>query len=570
MGLYPSGALTPLGASLLADGTDYHLWASSQDSTSQFYINGALAPVAPGIPGQDGIILTGERGIGAPPFKHLDLQGATQDGVTWTNTVYDAGQIDLNLEAHGQTPQGMQAVVDEWKGMWNPRTLVRLEYITLDGGYWYCDARLLPKSWGDQYTTAARRLRMQKLTHSCRIDNAFWCGMDSTCSFAFDYTSFGDGFTTPHSSGLGSNWTVTYSGGHTGNVYVPSTGGVYWADEGNSNQSFVCIYTESPTDTDDQVIEVNMGGAWEGLTLAGEACNDIWGRSDSTGANGIRCRVTWTGVTISRFNSGAETVMWWQPLIIPPLPNEPWTLVCGAQSGNSRSYAVQRSGIQIISFAEVGTGSALGSSYRYSGFGGETAGGIDGAPEAVPIPVAAFGAADNSSVETQSGYIQLTNIGTEDGWPRYLCYGPGTFTFADGPGSSTNISFGPLLDGQIALITTLPRLRSVVDLSPGTTATATASSVQQVLLNSLLDFVSNFNTAPLLSFFESLFGVLPPQVSSTAAPLYSLLNGRFSNPIPGVPIPSMAQPVQIPVSISGGNASSKIVAALTPMRICPA
>ncbi|OBG71325.1 MULTISPECIES: hypothetical protein [unclassified Mycobacterium] len=568
MSTYPSGPLTPLGASLLAEGTDYHLWASSQDGSSQFYLNGALAPIAPGVPGQDGMIVTGERGLGSPPFKHIDLQAALQDGVTWTNTVYEPGQIDLDLEAHARTPQALQALIDEWKGMWNPRTLVRLEHITLDGGYWYCDARLLPKSWGDQNKIEARRLRMLKMTHSCRIDNTFWLGMDSTCSFSPSYESFGDKFTTPTDSGLGDDWAVTYSEGHTGHVYVAESGGVYWADSGNSTQSVVCIYN-TPTDTDDQIITVNMGGSFDGVTILNEAFNDIWGRADSTGANGIRVRIAWTGVIIERFNDGVPTLLWFQPLLIPPLPNEPWTLVCGSKAGSPRSFALQRSGIQILSFTESNDGSALGADYRYAGFGGQTAGGFDGAPMASFIPVAGFAAADNEAVATVSGFIQLTNVGDQDGWPRYLVYGPGTFSFADGPNSDTMISFGPLEDGQVALITTLPRLRSVVDLTPGTTSPATASAAQKGLLQSLLSYVTN-GIVGALDQLESLFGVLPPQTTTSAAGLYSLLNGRFSNPIPGVETPSQAQPVLIPVTIQGGNASSKVIAALTPMRTCPA
>lgn len=568
MSTYPSSPLTPLGASLLAEGTDYHLWASSQDGSSQFYINGALAPVAPGIPGQDGIILTGERGLGAPPFKHVDLQAALQDGVTWTNTVYDAGEIDLSLEAHARTPEALQALVDEWKGMWNPRQLVRLEYITLDGGYWYCDARLLPKAWGDQTTLAARRLRMQKLTHTCRIDNTFWSGMDSTCSFAPSYETFGDNFTTPTDSGLGDDWTVNYSEGHTGNVYVAESGGVYWADTGNSTQTATCIYN-TPTDTDDQIITVTMGGSFDGVTILAEAFNYIWGRCDASGANGIRVAIGWTGVNIYRYNDGTPTLLWFQPLFIPPLPNEPWTLICGTAAGSPRSFALQRSGIQILSFTESNTGSALGADYRHAGFGVQTAGGFDGAPMASFIPVAEFAVADNDAVATETGFLQLTNIGDQDGWPRYLVYGPGTFSFGDGPNSSTMISFGPLTDGQVALITTLPRLRSVVDLTPGTTAPATASAAQTNLLGTLLSYVTN-DIVGALDELASLFGVLPPQTTTSAAGLYSLLNGRFSNPVPGVAMPSMANPVQIPVSITGGSPSSKVIAALTPMRTCPA
>lgn len=572
MTTYPPGELTPLGASLLADGTDAHLWYTSPDGKSQFYLSGALSPVAPGIPGQDGIVLKSIKGLGAPQFKHIDLQAAQQDGVTWTATVYDAAEIDLEVEAHAATPEGLSAVVDEWMGAWNPRNPGTLEYITPDGGYWYAQVRLMPRSWGDQYVIGPRRIRAQKLTHTCRIDNAFWYGMDSTDSFGTNYPpTITDNFSTPTESGLSDDWTVTYSTGHTGNVYVAEGSGVCWGDSGNSTQSAVCIYNQ-PTETDNQVVSITMGGNWEGFTLGGSAFNDIWARADSTGTNGIRCRIGWDRVDVSWINNGEEIVMWVQPILIPPGLNEQWSFVTGAISGIPRSYAVIRNGQTLFTFPEIdlGVGSAIGANYRYTGFGLQTAGGVLGlSGEAVPVPVAAFGAADtDSGSQVASGHIQLTNIGTEDGWPRYLAYGPGTFTIGNGPGSTTSVTFGPLLDGQRALITTQPRLRSVVDLSPGATTPATASAAQQGLLGTLLSFVST-NIAPLLDTLESVFGVLPAQTTSAPAAMYSLLSGRFTNPIPGAPRPSLATPVQIPVSITGGTAVSKIVAALTPMRISP-
>lgn len=162
-----------------------------------------------------------------------------------------------------------------------------------------------------------------------------------------------------------------------------------------------------------------------------------------------------------------------------------------------------------------------------------------------------------------TGFLPLTNIGTEDGWARYLCYGPGTFHFGDGPGSSSMISFGPLEAGQIVLITTLPRLRSIVDLTPTAPLPQQLNS-WQALIKDLISFATINNVPPLLQQFESWFGILPPQ-----GVLYSLLNGRFTTPIPGKIEGLLPVESHIPVEISGGNASSKVVAALTPLRTWP-
>lgn len=164
-----------------------------------------------------------------------------------------------------------------------------------------------------------------------------------------------------------------------------------------------------------------------------------------------------------------------------------------------------------------------------------------------------------------TGFIQLANRGDQPGWPRYTVYGPGTFNIANGPGSTQMIKFGPILAGQIVLLTTQPRLRSVVDLSPVSITTTPQELTQfQELIEALVNLASLGNTPPLLELFESVFGILPPQ-----GILYKLLEGRFTKSI--APKPEGVPPItsKIACSITGGNASSKINAAVTPKRRYP-
>ena len=182
-----------------------------------------------------------------------------------------------------------------------------------------------------------------------------------------------------------------------------------------------------------------------------------------------------------------------------------------------------------------------------------------------------------------TGVCPLTNFGTRPAFPRFLCYGPGTFTLGNGanviatgasdvsgnaPGvlstATTPVTFGALQAGQIALITTLPRLRSVVDVSPN--QPAQSLNEFQTLIETLVNLVANNNTPPLLENLESVFGILPPQGS-----MYTLLNGRFTSQsaIPAGKDGYMPPTAYIPVGISGGNSSSKIVAAITPYRTWP-
>lgn len=168
-----------------------------------------------------------------------------------------------------------------------------------------------------------------------------------------------------------------------------------------------------------------------------------------------------------------------------------------------------------------------------------------------------------------TGFNPVTNMGTQSPFPRHLVYGPGTFSIGDGaplltPGSKnvSMITFGPLLEGQIALITTQPRLRSIVDLTP--TQPKQSLTQLQNIVEALVNYATANDVPPLLQSFESTYGILPPQ-----GPMYSLLNGRFMNPIS--PKVDGVAPVTsfIPVGISGGNSASKIVTAITPFRTYP-
>ena len=171
-----------------------------------------------------------------------------------------------------------------------------------------------------------------------------------------------------------------------------------------------------------------------------------------------------------------------------------------------------------------------------------------------------------SVVDGTGGLLSFLNLGTQACWPRYLIYGPGNFLIGDGDGengkTATMIPFGPLLDGQIALITTLPRLRSVVDLSPS--APVSQLNEMQKFIENLVNVATGNQVPPLLQYFESFFGILPPQ-----GPMYSLLGGRFSNPIPGKPDGVAPVPSFVPIQIQGASSTTKVIGAITPQRTYP-
>jgi hypothetical protein len=323
---------------------------------------------------------------------------------------------------------------------------------------------------------------------------------------------------------------------------------------------------EAVSATDNQIVSANFGVFYTWPFNDG-AYVDLWGRWDGnvTNPTGIRMRIAVGSITLSRFNAGVETVMvppeW---MLITPFPQDTYSLVLGT-STNTREYQVQRNGITIYDFTEVDGGSALGAGYRNAGFG-MTAGvqknlltGV--VSQASPPTVADWSFADNTTI-TQSGHLNFTNFGDLEEFPDFLVYGPGTFTFGDGPGVDPTISFGPLADNQIALVRTNPSYRAVYDLS--TAASQQVLNGFQTFVESLFNLAFNNDIPPLVSWFESLFGITPQQ-----GEMYSLLNGRWSNGVPSRPTSGVPPTYQWAVTIDGGDASSKIIGSITPRRRWP-
>lgn len=163
-----------------------------------------------------------------------------------------------------------------------------------------------------------------------------------------------------------------------------------------------------------------------------------------------------------------------------------------------------------------------------------------------------------------TAFLDRINVGDQPMFDRYTCFGPGTFRFADGPGSTQMVEFGPLLPGQVAQIRTDPRKRSVVDLTAKPPSTQERAQFQDAM-NSLASFTS------VLSVFQSIFGILgtgpvPPQGN-----LYSLLKGRFSDNA-AIPAKSPGNPAEtkhVKVEIVGGDANTMILCAGTPQRRLP-
>lgn len=348
-----------------------------------------------------------------------------------------------------------------------------------------------------------------------------------------------DTFGADTTDGLGVNWPLRYEG-HNDAYIRAHSGAAQWIDNsGTATQEVVNgPFKDFHTDTDNQVVSMVLGSYPE-MSAQESGANDLWARmgrnvDGSWDGNGIRLRCTPFKVTLTAFVDFAEVWTREKKLIISTYPGDKWILAAG-YTDDPRMFKVQRNGGELLAYKELGTASMLGADYRGVGFG-VRAGGAS-IQNATPARVRKIAAGDNADV-TQSGFLARSNAGDQPAYDEYTLYGPATtFTIANGPGSTDSVEFGPLGVGEIAHIRTDPRRKAVFDY------TATTGAV----------------TSP------ALFGANPSDT------MYRKMKGRFTSEC-AIPPKQPGMRVQthlVAVSIVGGNADSKIMAQLTPLRRYP-
>jgi hypothetical protein len=588
---YPAGPITPHGAYYLAEDAIPTVKLRAYDNSISFALMGGESICDRTMP--ERVDIKDLKGL-VPPWKQIKQKGATQDGETFVTSLYDPCMVEMLAVAHGRNPAHTRQVVSRLVASIDAIQTSELSWYTQAMGRWWSLVR-----WFAPHADnlAAIRNNRQPLSLRLLAYDAFWRSYDYVRQFGFGYTAAQDTFSTDQGSGLGSGWTVALSGSGTGGLTVngnltTDNGGFGGPGNGQvvptlqNNKTAVSRRVGYTSATDNQVIELDLGSfpQWffDDTTFV-----DFWPRMLNTGTpgtDGLRMRLGASTITLSSFTSGVETVLRQAPLTIPPKAGEAnWTCVAGYPA-NARQYTLLRNGAAVFTFTESGATSHIGAGYRSSGFGLSTG------SSAVPPGVRRVSFGDNST-QSQSGFVQMVNAGDQPMWPRFTCFGPGTFVFGDGPSATNFVEFGPVLANQAVQIRTDPRKAGVVDL---TSNPATPQDFN-VWLTALQDITSFFSapsvggfrglatelqtltaieilsviaqggaTPPLLTTLQSYFGVVPPQ-----GDLYSLLDGRFSQPTPPKSPGNPCVPYQIPVAIENGNASSLIVAAGTPLRRLP-
>jgi hypothetical protein len=549
---FPAGPITPHGAYHILHNRIPQMGLLSYDGTVVFHMLGGLSiadrAVAPGR-----VEIKDLKGL-IPPWRTIDQKGATQDGVSFVDALYDAIEVELGVRIRGKDPADCRRVGRYLYDSLDVKREAELFWFTQELGRWWSKVRWLQ---APADSIGAINKSTENVGLRLRADTGFWESYPTIDEFSFTFAATSDAFDFDDPDDLGSGWTTSVTGAGAGGVHIENGEITPTLLNGRTMVARKNGYTST---TDNQVVEMQLGTYSQLWYHPTDAYEDLWARLNNTGTpgtSGLRLRLYRHKIRLSYFVGSAETVLRERILIVPPLPGEKWRLIPGNDT-DARTFVIQRGRSTIMTVKETGTGSPLGTSNRSAGVGMRADGSLS------PLAIRDWKAGDNNAVK-QSGFVDLFNVGDQDMWINFTCFGPGTFRFWNGPNAGANeyVEFGPLLPGQIMYIRTKPGKRGVDDLTQ-TPPTPQQLTFFQKALSDFLSFAVGNNATPLAEEIKSLFGIRPPQGNP-----YSLLKGRFSVPLPPKSPGKPAEPMHIKVEIDNGTADSKILAAGTPLRRMP-
>jgi hypothetical protein len=566
--IYPRNEITPAGWSILARGDSPLIWLDSHDGRMRFYLHGGLEIPDPfASPECVHIDRDGLRGL-IPTWEHIDTKGATQDGVTLVDSLYNPAEIELQAVCRGRNGRKTAEVMRALVGSLDAQKMSRLNFYTRDLGHWWTDVHWFQGPPNIPFTMPPGQT-IHRLPLRLRATTSFWTSYPHTTMFRMAYAQMADYFDTDYSASqnLGPNWPQTYSGSG-GGYHTTKKGRAVWVDVPPYNGREVVNgpYKDFETETNNQVVDIKLATLLE-WTFPDGAEVHIWGRMDRNpdgtwGGSGIKAQVGLFQVQLSRYNDFSETVMKKSGITFPPMPDEHWTLVCG-ESGNERIYKVLRNGHPVLTHRETDNGSDLGPNYRGVGFGVRAGAAL--ITQATPAQIHNVTAGDNATV-TQTGWLECVNIGDQPMYMDYTLFGPGTFKIYDGPLSDEYVEIGPILKDQIWFVRTDPRSNTTLiqDLSV-VPQTPQELNFWQKAWSNFLSF-AGIGQGKLGEQLRSLAHIRPPQ-----GPPYKYMNGRFSKnaAIPPKPSTGRATPYYVKCEIVDGNADSKIVASGDPKLRMP-
>lgn len=554
---YPAGPVTPHGWYHLVKGQIPMMWLTAYDESIITHLTGGLS-IPDRYEAPECVHLTGLKGLIAP-WKHITQKGATQDGVTHIDALYDPTEVEAQLECWGRDAKHTRKVYRDLIGSIDAKQQSLLHFFTQEEGHWWAPIRWFQGAPPEPVSFD----RHQRVSLRLQADDAFWRTYDHADNFTFTYE---DMTATSFDEGL-SGWPQYRYEGTGGGGPVGTGTQIKWDESGNDGVSVMLgPFEDFDTDTNDQVVNIVIGSPSE-YGLFDGAFVDLWARCNRDGSgdwagDGVRARIGMGRVFITAFVNFVEVWerQWLKP--IPPVWGEKYSLVAGTP-GDPRRFRILRNGLPLLTHKESGTASMLGEDHRGIGVGMRAGAAL--LSQASPSTIRKVSAGDNAEV-SQSGFLKRINIGDQPMYDDYTLFGPGMFKLYDGPGSDEYVEFGPLLPNQVVFLRTDPRTNTtlVQDMTV-TPAWPQQLNVFQDALQKFLTF-AGANGSALEDQVKSMFGVQPPQGN-----LYKYLSGRFSDNA-AIPAKSPGNPVApyfVKVEIEGGNADSMVIASGTPRRRYP-
>jgi hypothetical protein len=555
----PSGPITPHGVYHLMKGDQPVVWLTSHDGT---VITDLVGPWStPDKYEAPECVQLGDSPKGLiAAWTSIDQQGANEDGKTFIDAANEALEIDLPVRCVARDGVHLRRVINLLIGSIDSIRTATLHWWTPDQGYWYTPVRWFkPPPEGFQI---GGQQRVWEWTLRLRGDGGFWRGLPDVDEFRFAYDAMREDFDVDYPDSLGPDWPMRLTGRGGGYPYV-HRGAARWRDQpGFLTEGRTLVAgprRDFETETNNQVIEVDLASL-----LAFGAAVDVFGRMgrQTDGAwngYGTRYRIVGSTIQLHAINNYVETHINTWLNFVPPLPGETWYFEFGDEEGNERAHRVRRGffngSVTAFKAEDEGAVAQVGPNFRGVGWGSYATGSWIGQGD--PAAITSIRAGD-ATTSTQSGHLERFNVGTVPRWDTYTLTGPGIFEIATGPGSSQMVKVGPLLPNQVVRLNTDGQKARIQDF---TRVPATAAELLEYRewLDELKSWAPDADEAN-----ASVFGVVPPQGN-----MHRTIEGWFTRPIPPRLASGKAQIHTVAVSISGGNANSRIVASGVPRQRGP-
>lgn len=566
----PSNPVTPHGAYYFMKGIHPRVRLTSPDKSVIVEMMGG-GSIPDRIASPEAVRLSKDpKGLIAD-WKFVDQQGANEDGVTFLDSVNDAGEIELPVRVMARNGRYLRRTLDTLYGSLDRKKTSELSWFTQELGKWWGDVRWRgPQLEGYKIGGQSRSC---EVTLRLRLDGGFWRTFDHVDEFRLPFDSMKETFDVDYveEKNLGPMWPLFFEGPGGGYPYALQ-GSMHWRDDPSRTfftapRQFVAgPHRDFQTLTDNQVVSA-VFGSWQEWGSS----TDIWGRMGRTSSGlwngfGVRARITGWWIEITAFNNFRPTLIQqgYATNPIPPWPGERYRLECGGldRDGNfnPRIFRVRKDGETIYTAKDSAGAAQLGPAFRGVGTGGQAAGAF--ITQGTPASLQEVSAGDLTEA-APTGRLTRINVGDQDMWDRYTLHGPGTFEIASGPGSSQMVKVGPLLPNQRVQLRTDGVKRRIVDL---TSVPPTANELLEYrkALEELDSYAPIANIGLTRESNASEFGVVPPQGN-----MHRLIQGWFTHPVAAKSPGGRAEPQYVACKITGGNADSRIIAAGTPRRRYP-